>query len=149
MKTKLTAIRIPIEVLNIIDEISKTSGKNKTDVILTSIKKGLINQNVIDLTNKFLNEQEKLMMNTIASNKQVGTNILLRAFERDSYRCRKCNSTDNAMEVQLPIKFDNKTFAGLGCESTITLCLKCKKEFDLYYPKKYELERFIEWFYGS
>jgi hypothetical protein len=143
------SVRIPNQLFDIIENVAKIENSTITDVATSFIKRGIITERIQTYIDKFLDEQEHKMMSAIKSERNVGSSNISRTLERDDYKCRKCGSTINVMEIDLPLGLEGKTFAGLGCESKITLCLNCKKKLDSYIPKRYGLERFLEWYYDS
>ena len=147
-KTKLIALRVPIEVYNLLIKSTKINNLTLTNIVLKCIENNIVKNNVLDNTLLFLSEQEKLMVDAIRDERlaRLGNNV--QVFERDHYKCRKCCSTNNIIEVPVSDELLGKTFAGLDSESKITLCINCFKEMQRFIPKRYRLERFLEWYYN-
>lgn len=150
------SIRIPNEIMKNVYGYARNCNKNNiTQTILFFIRNGAINLDMIEKTKEFLDEQEIIMGNLFKSELENKTenidliNPYTRTLERDNYQCRKCGSAKNITNpTKLPLDFNNKTAAGFGIESYITLCDKCKKEFQNYVLTKLSLEQFIEWFFS-
>jgi hypothetical protein len=148
--TQQVSIRIPKEIMKLISEWTKNSSKNNlTDTILFFLRRGIITEHTLLMVEKFSKEQEQCMMGAIKNGRKVGTNLMIRALERDDYTCRKCGSKKDVFQIDLPLGLEERTFAGLGAENSITLCKECLHNMTFYVPRRYGMERFIEWYYGE
>lgn len=147
-KTVKVNLRIPKNIYKNLKDIGFENEKSLTTNMIYFLELGIIKNNILNKEQDFLNEQEILMMDAMR-NKEVleHLNTEVRVFERDKYKCRKCNSKQEIVEIPLPQELMGKTWAGNDCESKITLCKHCFMDLRKYIPKRYELERFLEWYY--
>jgi hypothetical protein len=155
--THLVAMRIPKDIRDVVSDYAKdnTNG-NFTDAMMHFVERGIISKVIYDRLPKFKNEQEKLMLALLSETgryTRAQSNKGL-TFERDNYKCRKCNSIDNlfiyeiASDKEMGLSlFNNDTNSLLGHGNEIILCGNCLKRFQSFIPKRYRLELFLEWFY--
>jgi hypothetical protein len=146
-KTKLIAVRLPEDINKLLEKVCIENKKTFTSNLIDFLEKGMIRNNIMNKVQNFLNEQEILMMKAIGDQRLESLGTEAKVFERDQYKCRKCGSTKDILTITLPSDLIGKTFAGLDAESQITLCPHCLGELNKFIPKRYELERFIEWYY--
>jgi hypothetical protein len=140
-------LRVPKNIYTLLKNISFENNKTLTSNIIYFLENGIVRVNILDKLQNFLNEQEVLMMQALNDERLTKLSTEVKVFERDKYKCRKCGSKQEIVEIPLPSELIGKTFAGLDCESKITLCKNCFYNLRKYIPKRYELERFLEWYY--
>lgn len=144
-KTTQKAIRFPNEIYEKIEKICFENDLSFTDNLLHIVENGMVRGNIMDKIQDFLNEQEIYMMKAVNEGVKLDTEV--KVFERDHYQCRKCGSKDNIVAIQLPPELIGKNFAELDAKAQITLCKHCFMDMRKYIPKRYQLERFLEWYY--
>lgn len=146
-KSRKVNIRIPKNIYELLKKIGNENNQTLTSNILYFLENGITRNNVLNNIQTFLDEQNSLMLEAMMDERLSNLGTESKTLERDQYRCRKCKSSTDIMEITLPPEFIGKTFAGDNIENKITLCKNCYMKLIKYIPKKYELERFIEWYY--
>jgi len=139
VNTQMISIRLPLLMMKIVYELSRTTKKSMTGIIIEFLQKGIMHEHMINKLNDFVINQANLMLK-LDWNIQASNTI----FRRDGGRCRKCGLTTNLEEYQLPEELEE--MSSIPNVSKITLCKNCINELEKYIPERHKIERFIEWF---
>jgi len=164
--TRLMCIRIPLKYLQLIEKCANRDNISISKTINRLIRKGF---SMIDIENKidalreeqnlysiskkigakshnlYVEQEQKLKNLNKTCQDQINQTNYIKTFIRDNFQCRKCGSKSNIIDIKIPdyTLYNNEP----ELNARITLCKKCYDELRIYIPKKYELERFLDWFY--